>query len=185
MNIGSPELFVMSEEFRMQCFQSNEFDRIVIIGNTASGKSWLSKRLGKKLSSSVVDLDQIHWVDGDYSRKESVPVAIAKTSEKAQQEQWIIEGVYGWLISPIIERVTCLIWTDIPWSESRKNLFAREAERGSTGNLKELEAWSEDYWNRKSASSYGAHLAIYEGFKGSKYRLTNMRETSSFIERIE
>ena len=182
---GSTKLIVMSEELRMQSFQPNEFDRTVIIGNTASGKSWLSKRLGKKLSSNVVDLDQIRWVNGDYSLKESMPVAIAKTSEKAQQEQWIIEGVYGWLVSPIIDRVTCLIWTDIPWSESRKNLFARETERGSTGNFEELEAWSGDYWNRKSASSYGAHLAIYEGFKGSKYRLTNMRETSSFIDRME
>ncbi|QBY01717.1 adenylate kinase [Rhodophyticola sp. CCM32] len=175
----------MSEKFEMPDFQPNELDRTVIIGNTASGKSWLSKRLGEKLSLSVVDLDQIRWVDGDYSRKESVSVAIAKTSEKAQQEQWIIEGVYGWLVSPIIDRVTCLIWTDIPWSESRRNLFARETARGSIGNFKELEAWSGDYWNRKSASSYHAHLAIYEGFKGSKYRLNNMNETSGFVDRIE
>jgi adenylate kinase family enzyme len=113
----------------VQSFQPNDFDRTVIIGNTASGKSWLSKRLGNKLSLSVVDLDQIRWVDGDYGRKESVPVAIAKTSEKAQQEQWVIEGVYGWLVNPIIDRATCLIWTDIPWSEGRRNLFARETAR--------------------------------------------------------
>lgn len=185
MSIGSSGVLGMSKKFWMQRFQPNEFDRTVVIGNTASGKSWLSRRLGEKLSSIVVDLDQIRWVDGDYSRKESVAVAIAKTSEKAEQEQWIIEGVYGWLVSPIIDRVTCLIWTDIPWSESRRNLYARETARGSTGNFEELEAWSGDYWNRKSSSSFDAHLAIYESFKGSKYRLINMSETSSFIGSIE
>ncbi|UWQ94251.1 hypothetical protein K3728_10960 [Rhodobacteraceae bacterium M385] len=165
-------------------FQLDEFNRTVIIGNTASGKSWLAKRMGKMLALNIVDLDQIHWVDGNYNRKESAPVAITKISQRAQEDRWIIEGVYGWLVSPIILRATCLIWTDIPWSESRKNLLLRETDRGSTGNFEDLEAWSGDYWNRKSASSYGAHLAIYKGFKGSKYRLTNMKETSAFADRL-
>lgn len=175
----------MTEKLTEQRLRSNQFDRTVIFGNTASGKSWLSRRLGERLSSIVVDLDQIRWVDGDFSCKESVQVAIAKTSEKAEQEQWIIEGIYGWLVSPIIDRATSLIWTDIPWSESRKNLLVRETARGSTGNFEELEAWSKNYWNRKSASSYDAHRAIYKSFKGPKYRLINMSETSSFIDRIE
>lgn len=80
----------------MQSFAQDKFDRTIVIGNTASGKSWLSKRLGKKLHSDVVDLDQIHWIDGDYNRKEAVQVAIAKTIVQSQLDQWIIEGVYGW-----------------------------------------------------------------------------------------
>lgn len=174
----------MSEKNLGQRLQRSQFDRTIILGNTASGKSWLSRRLGEKLSTIVVDLDQIRWVDGDYSRKENMQDAIAKTSEKAKFDQWIIEGVYGWLVSPIIDRVTCLIWTDITWSESRKNLLARETALGAAGNFEELEAWSEDYWNRQSASSYNAHLAIYEGFTGPKFRLLNMNETSNFIEKI-
>jgi len=166
----------------MQHRPPNEFVRTVVIGNTASGKSWLSRRLGKKYSSLVVDLDQIRWVDGDYSRKESKVAAIAKTSKKAEQGQWIIEGVYGWLVRPIIDRATCLIWTDIPWAESRRNLYERETALGSAGNFEELEEWSGEYWSRQSASSYAAHLSIYESFGGSKYRLTNMRETSRFID---
>lgn len=169
----------------MNNVQRAAFERIAIIGNTASGKSWLSKRLGETFSLNVVDLDQIRWVGGDYSRKETVPNAIARTSEKAQQEHWVVEGVYGWLISPIIDRVTCLIWTDISWSESRRNLFARESALGSSGNFQELEAWAGAYWNRKSNSSYGAHLDIFERFEGPKYRLKSMSETSDFIDRIQ
>lgn len=175
----------MSEGDTVQLTPSSQFDRTVIFGNTASGKSWLSKQLGVKLSSRVIDLDQIRWINGDYDRRESRQVAVAKTVEKAKHNQWIIEGVYGWLVRPIVDRATCLIWTDIPWSESRKNLLARETALGPSGNFEELETWSADYWTRKSASSYGAHLAIYGDFTGPKYRLSNMRETTGFTDRLE
>ncbi|OUD09425.1 hypothetical protein BVC71_06105 [Marivivens niveibacter] len=169
----------------MHSFQGVEFDRTAIIGNTASGKSRLSKRLGKARCLNVVDLDQIRWIGGDFSRKETVANVVSKTSDIAKQDRWVIEGVYGWLIRPILERTTCLIWTDIPWSESRANLFKREAALGTTGNFAELEAWSSEYWSRSSNSSYAAHLEIFEEFDGPKYRLTSMAETNAFIEGIE
>jgi len=174
----------MSEGWKERGVLSAEFDRTIVFGNTASGKSWLSKELGAKLSSRVVDLDQIRWTDGDYSRRETKQIAVAKTVEEAKHDRWIIEGVYGWLVSPILARATCLIWTDIPWSESRQNLLARETALGKSGNFDELEAWSSEYWRRNTASSYNAHLKIFEDFTGRKYRLVNMHETSSFSERI-
>ena len=167
------------------CALANKFDRTIIIGNTASGKSWLSKNLGAKLSLNVVDLDQIRWIEGDYSRKETKSTAIEKTVREAENDQWIIEGVYGWLVIPIIERATCLIWIDIPWSESRKNLLARETARGPSGNFAELETWSSNYWERSSASSYKAHFQLYNEFLGPKYRLANMKESSAFVAGLE
>lgn len=86
---------------------------------------------------------------------------------------------------PIIDRATSLIWTDIPWPEIRVNLGKREMKRGSTGNFDALEAWATNYWQRKTSSSYAAHLSIFEDFKESKFRLTNMGQTSSFFDRIE
>ncbi|MGR3795429.1 hypothetical protein [Vannielia sp. SX4] len=162
-----------------------DLNRTVVIGNTASGKSWLSGRLGKRLSSPVVDLDRIHWINGDYRRKEKKVIAVEKTQRAAEREKWIIEGVYGALISPIIDRATCLIWTDIPWSECRRNLFSRASALGSLNNIAELEVWAENYWRRNSESSYGAHLRLFEGFNGPKFRLKNMDETSCFAQDIE
>lgn len=70
-----------SEEREEQPAKSHQLDRTFVIGNTASGKSRLSRRWGEKLSSDIIDLDQLHWIDGDYSRKEESQVAIAKTLE--------------------------------------------------------------------------------------------------------
>lgn len=55
-------------------------------------------------------------------------------------DQWVIEGVYGWLVTPILERATCLIWTDITWAEISKNLLVRETTLGSVGNFDDLES---------------------------------------------
>ncbi len=175
----------MSKESKNPCPNIHALRRTIVIGNTASGKSWLSKRLGQTLSSTVVELDQFRWVDGDFSRKESTQTAIFKTVDQADLDQWIIEGVYGWLVTPILKRATCLIWIDLDWSESRKNLLSRELARGPDGNFEELETWSRDYWNRNSASSYAAHLSIFEVFKHQKFRLLTMKETSRFANIID
>ena len=166
------------------CVPAEQFNRTVVIGNTASCKSWLSNKLGAKLSLKVVDLDHIRWIEGDYSRREIRSTAIERTVREAKANQWIIEGVYGWLVAPIMERTTCLIWIDIPWSESRSNLLAREEARGPSGNFTELETWSSNYWDRASSSSFSGHLQLYNEFHGPKYRLVSMRETSDFIPRI-
>ena len=187
-SLGSPGRMAgrvgVIETRRPYLVSARAFDRTIIFGNTASGKSWLSHRLGQKLAAPVVDLDLIRWVGGDYSGKETVQTAIAKTVAQAQGDRWIIEGVYGWLITPILAHATCVIWTDIPWAQSRENLLARETARGSSGNFAELEAWSGDYWTRQSASCYAAHLEIFEGFSGTKFRLSDMSETSGFTARI-
>lgn len=167
------------------CVFVNQFDRTIVIGNTASGKSWLSKKLGVKLSIEVVDLDQIRWIEGDYSRAETKPTAIEKTVREAENDRWIIEGVYGWLVIPIMERATCLIWIDIPWFEIRNNLLAREKALGPSDNFTELETWASNYWDRASSSSYNAHLQLYHEFVGPKFRLANINETSGFVERLK
>lgn len=163
----------------------NTLDRTVIIGNTASGKTHLSKRLGATLSLMIVELDQIRWIDGDFSKKELAETALAKTIEKSAHEQWVIEGVYGWLVAPILKRATCLIWTDISWQESRKNLFSRELSRGDRGNFEELEVWGADYWKRGSHSSYAAHLWIFEKFSRAKFRLKSKQEVDAFSAQFE
>ena len=166
-------------------FQRTQFNRTIIFGNTASGKSWLSKRLETAFALPVVELDMIRWVNGDYSKKESVENAVATVSSLAQNESWVIEGVYGWLAEAAIHRATALIWTDIPWEESRQNLLDRETARGSDGNFEELETWSADYWTRNSDSSFRAHERIFGAFSGPKLRLSSTADVTRFAEALE
>ena len=167
----------------MQHASGREFARTAVIGNTASGKSWLALRLGARFSLPVTHLDAIRWIDGDFARRQTVAQATATTCAIAQRQRWVIEGVYGWLIRPIIGRVTCLIWIDIPWHESRANLFARETARGADGNFDELEAWSRAYWSRDTGSSHAAHLSLFTDFDGPKLRLSSMAATTAFAQR--
>ncbi|MBE3803320.1 AAA family ATPase, partial [Vibrio parahaemolyticus] len=45
--------------------------KILIIGNSGSGKSWLSKQLSRKLQLQEVNLDSIVWESGGYNQKRS------------------------------------------------------------------------------------------------------------------
>ncbi|MCG6220788.1 hypothetical protein [Vibrio diabolicus] len=45
--------------------------KILIIGNSGSGKSWLSNQLSRKLQLQEVNLDSIVWEPGGYNQKRS------------------------------------------------------------------------------------------------------------------
>jgi adenylate kinase family enzyme len=101
--------------------------RILIIGNSGSGKSWLAERLGDACSVAPTDLDTIRWIGPGYRLRRE---AIAIVRQIAQAEQWIIEGVYGWLAQAALPRVTCLIWLDLPVEGCIANLTERGVRGG-------------------------------------------------------
>lgn len=158
------------------------FQRTIIFGNTASGKSWLAQRLAAQVKVPIIALDDIRWTGANFAQKQTVTVAVEQTVEAAAQPSWIIEGVYGWLVTPIIGRATCLIWTDIPWPESLENLKQREDRRGDLGNMADLEPWARAYWTRDSASSHKAHAQLFDNFSQQKFRLTSKQEITEFLD---
>lgn len=44
-----------------------DFTRTLVIGNSGSGKSWLSERLADSLDATWTDLDLIHWQSGGFN----------------------------------------------------------------------------------------------------------------------
>ena len=84
--------------------------RTLIIGNSGSGKSWLAKRLAEQLHVPWVDLDQIHWVSDERSIARPRAEALAMARIAADEPRWVIEGVYGWIVSELIHRATALVW---------------------------------------------------------------------------
>ena len=43
--------------------------RIVVMGNSGAGKSFLAQALATQLALPVIDLDDIFWLDGSYTAK--------------------------------------------------------------------------------------------------------------------
>ncbi len=159
--------------------------RTIIIGNSGSGKSWLAKRLGDASAQQITDLDDLHWLPGGHDIKRPRETAIELAAAAASAQSWIIEGVFGWLVEPVVHRATLLIWLDIPWADCDRNLRSRHQGETDTRSYRELVVWARAYWERQTPSSHAGHRAIYESFEKSKVCFTSRNQIDELIRWIE
>lgn len=154
--------------------------RLLIIGNSGSGKITLAACIMPRSQRSVLDLDAVHWrADG---RKREELLARQTVAALAAEPRWIIEGVYGWLAEVAVARATALIWTDLPWSECQDGLLRRGLRRGMTETDRTaLVAWAAAYWTRRTPSSWAGHLRLFEDFPGEKARLSMRLAVDLFV----
>jgi adenylate kinase family enzyme len=151
---------------------------IAIIGNSGSGKSGLAAKAGSALKLPFYDLDRLHWQEDGRKRDEAE--ARLLVARHANTSDWIIEGVYGWLVETALPRAKVLIWLDLPWAECREGLLRRGAQHGETENDQAaLLAWAGEYWTRTTSSSFAGHLQLYETFGGGKIRLRRRADVST------
>jgi adenylate kinase family enzyme len=100
--------------------------RTLIIGNSGSGKSWLAQRSPSNLRVPWVDLDSIHWLCDEHSIARPRAEALGMARIAADEPRWVIEGVYGWIVSEVIHRATALIWLSVEDDVCVANIRQRE-----------------------------------------------------------
>jgi adenylate kinase family enzyme len=155
--------------------------RVVIIGNSGSGKTTLARLLESRIGGEHIDLDRIHWLD-EVGIKRDETEAKTMVAALAREPHWIIEGVYGWLAEAAIPRATSLIWLDMTPEVCRESLTMRGLWRGATPDEHaELLAWADDYWLRRTPSSYEGHLSLYGKFQGNKVRIVSRSDIASLV----
>jgi ABC-type dipeptide/oligopeptide/nickel transport system ATPase component len=158
---------------------SLDLRRTLIIGNSGSGKSWLASRMARSLKVPWIDLDRIHWLSDKHSipRPGSHVLALARVA--ADEERWVIEGVYGWIISEIIHRATTLIWLCVEDQECVANIRQRETK--DDDRLLAMLEWAASYRSREGDSGYAGHRRLFNGFGGSKIQLAGRDEMAGLI----
>ena len=74
-------------------FDFSKYKRIILIGNSGSGKSWLSKRIAGITGYPLFHLDKEHWRPNMAMapREEK----IARQQEIISGEEWIIDGNFS------------------------------------------------------------------------------------------
>jgi adenylate kinase family enzyme len=159
--------------------------RILIIGNSGSGKSALGERLAALVNIPVYDLDLLHWDGNGYGQKRDEDVARRMVLELTSRAGWIVEGVFGWLAEVALPTATALIWLDFPWSLCRTGILARGRCRGATEqDTLDLLKWAENYWIRQTSSSFAGHAAIFNHFAGTKFRLHDRGEVDELLDNL-
>lgn len=155
-----------------------DFTRTLIIGNSGSGKSWLAQRISEHLQIPWTDLDHIHWLSDEHSIPRPRAEALALARMAASEDRWVIEGVYGWIISELLPRATALIWLTVDDEQCVANIRQREANDDE--RLIALLEWAGSYRMRDDPSGFAAHQQLFDAFEGSKIRLKDQTVITHF-----
>lgn len=86
--------------------------RVMIIGQPGSGKSWLARELGRITALPVVHIDQIHWQAGWVERSRADKDRLC--AEVHAREAWIFEGGHSRTWDERMARADTVIWLDRP-----------------------------------------------------------------------
>jgi adenylate kinase family enzyme len=163
--------------------------RIVIIGNSGSGKSCLAKSLSKIYLIPIIHLDQLFWMPGGFNEKRSKDEVKNEVEQKRKDDSWIAEGVFGELAGLFLPRAQTLIYLDVDLATCHASLVTRGSESSrqlapvkAEENFRNLLLWAEQYWARIDLRSHTGHLRLFDDFTGLKFRFTTRVEVDEFIE---
>ncbi|MGX4643209.1 hypothetical protein [Massilia sp. SYSU DXS3249] len=154
--------------------------RLLIIGNSGSGKSWRARALAAQHGLVHLDLDTIVWEPGQ--------IAVPRAPEQVQadllafvdrHERWVAEGCYADLVEAALPHCSELVFMNPgletclqnnrrrPWEPHK--YASMEAQQSKLAFLLE---WVEGYYTRDNAMSYVRHRRLFDGFTGARREVT-------------
>jgi adenylate kinase family enzyme len=164
--------------------------RIVIIGNSGSGKSRLAESLSAIYSVPVIHLDGIFWMPGGFNEKRPKDEVKNEIERRRKADSWIVEGVFGELAALFLPRTESVVFLDMDWPACKAGLMARGSESSqqlsavdAEENFEKLLLWAEQYWARTNSCSRSGHLQLFSNFIGRKFKLTCRAEVDEFLKR--
>lgn len=150
--------------------------KIVIFGNSGSGKSTRAKNLVQNTKLAHLDLDSIAWQAVHPPQRMSISESSVSINHFLNtHNQWVVEGCYSDLLALVTTKANELIFLDLPTSSCITNARSRDWEphkyqtkEAQDANLDMLIDWISHYDTRNDTFSKAAHEKLYEKFQGKK-----------------
>lgn len=130
------------------------YNRIIIVGNNGSGKSYLSEELSVITGLPLVHLDVEFWRPN--WEKPSKEEWIKKQTELISKEEWIIDGNHTGTMELRFEAADIIIFLDINRFVCLAGVFKRHGKKRSIGRNISKKDWIQNFFN--FAGGYGVFL---------------------------
>ncbi len=155
--------------------------KVLVFGNSGSGKSTYAKALAQEYDLAHLDLDAIVWEPEKIAvQRDADAIADSLTAFLTSHDRWVIEGCYGELVNTASSYCTELVFLNPgletclehnrqrPWEPHKYT--SKEAQDVM---LENLQAWVAGYYERTDQWSYHAHRQIFDAFTGRKSERLN------------
>jgi len=177
--------------------------RIVVIGNTSSGKSTLAARLARAVDVPFVELDALNWDPNWYAVIEHEPEEFERRLRAATAgDGWVVAGNYTASRDIVWPRLQTVVWLDLPLPQILYRVITRSWRRWRTHELlwgtnyehfgKHLRVWNSEsliYWaletHRRRRRQTLADMADPRWAHIRFVRLTSSSEVEAFTRSVE
>ncbi len=163
--------------------------KILITGNSGTGKTTLARKLAESYSLSHLDLDELAWLPIEPPQRRLVADSLVEIEAFAgQHSSWVMEGCYTDLLGAIAPKATHLIWLNYPVDICIKHAQYRPWEphkysspAAQNKNLQMLLDWIQSYPIRRDECSQHQHQQLFDQFIGQKIMLEHPNELGAVI----
>lgn len=152
--------------------------RILIFGNSGSGKSTMARAIAARDGVPHLDLDSLAWASPGVRRPAEESAAEVRAFLDAHPA-WVIEGCYGSLLEVAASHATELRFLNPGVEACVAHCRARpwEPEKYATPEAQDamldfLLGWVREYDTRDDEYSLAAHRALFDAFPGPKREYT-------------
>jgi adenylate kinase family enzyme len=154
--------------------------RVLVFGNSGSGKSTYARALSARARVPHLDLDTIVWEPQQVAVLRPSSAILASLQEYlSTNECWVIEGCYGELVAAAASSATELVFLNPGLESCLANNRARpwephkyETPEQQDAMFAQLQVWVADYYHRDDQWSYRAHRRIFDAYQGQKVEFT-------------
>jgi adenylate kinase family enzyme len=150
--------------------------RVLIVGNSGSGKSWRARELARQHQLAHLDLDTIYFVPGLIAVARPMAEVLADLRAFMDANPaWVAEGCYGDVIEAALPSCSELLFMNPGKEACLANNGKRPWERHKYASPEQQDSmlpflldWVGSYYERDDTCSYQYHRSLFDGFAGPK-----------------
>ena len=131
-------------------------NRVSVVGNAGSGKSWLGLRIAQVLGVPFVELDAIHHLSG--WQPIDPDEFMTRVANVAATDEWVIDGNYRPVVvdGPVWQRADTVVWLDLP----RRTAVRRTTLRTVRRIVRREQLWNGNRERARNLWAWDPHESI-------------------------